>query len=78
MLILFTGTAIGILTMFSPKDMAYGAVLIWAYAGILYKHLKPEGFDRAYPLIIFAAGASIFLFVMAEGYVFFTQKKKKR
>ncbi len=77
-LILFIGAAIGILTMFSQKDMAYGAVLIWAYGGILYKHLKPDGFDGAYPLIIFAAGASIFLFVMAEGYVFFTQKKKKR
>lgn len=77
-LILFTGATIGILTMFSQKDMAYGAVLIWAYAGILYKHLKPEGFDRAYPMILLAAGASIFLFVMAEGYVFFSRKKTRK
>lgn len=77
-LILFTGTAIGILTMFSQRDMAYGVVLIWAYGGILYKHLKPEGFDKAYPMILFAAGVSIFLFFMAEGYVFFSQKRTKK
>lgn len=75
--ILAVGAAIGILTMFSFRDMAYGVVLIWAYGGILYKHIIPDGFDRAYIFVIIAAAICIFLFVMAEGYLFFSTKKKR-
>lgn len=74
-LILFVGAAIGILTMFSQKDMAYGLVFLWAYGGILLKHVSEEGFQRAYPLIILSVGVCLFLFVMAEGYLFFAKKK---
>ena len=75
--ILAVGAAIGILTMISFRDMAYGVVLIWAYGGILYKHIIPDGFDRAYIFVIIAAAICIFLFVMAEGYLFFSTKKKR-
>ncbi len=44
-IILAVGAAIAIATMFYMKDMAYGLVPIWAYAGILIKHLSDEGFD---------------------------------
>lgn len=75
-LILVVGATIGILTMFSFRDMAYGLVFIWAYSGILYKHINPNGFDRAYIFVIIAAAISIFLFIMAEGYLFFSKKKR--
>ncbi|MFH5836230.1 tryptophan-rich sensory protein [Proteiniclasticum sp. C24MP] len=75
-LILAVGAVIGITTMFSFRDMAYGLVLIWAYAGILYKHISPDGFDREYIFVIIAVSICIFLFVMAEGYLFFSKKKK--
>jgi hypothetical protein len=75
-LILAVGAAIGILTMFFFRDMAYGLVFIWAYSGILYKHISPDGFDGAYIFVIIAASISIFLFIMAEGYLFFSKKKR--
>ncbi len=75
-MILAVGAAIGILTMFFFRDMAYGLVFIWAYSGILYKHISPDGFDGAYIFVIIAASISIFLFVMAEGYLFFSKRKK--
>jgi len=76
-LILAVGAAIGIATMFSFRDMAYGVVLIWAYGGILYKHISPDGFDREYIFVIIAAAICVFLFVMAEGYLFFSTKKNR-
>jgi hypothetical protein len=75
--ILAVGATIGIATMFSFRDMAYGLVLIWAYGGILYKHISPDGFDQAYIFVIIAAAICISLFVMAEGYLFFSTKKKR-
>lgn len=75
--ILAVGAAIGIATMFFFRDMAYGVVLIWAYGGILYKHISPDGFDQEYIFVIIAAAICIFLFVMAEGYLFFSTKKKR-
>lgn len=77
-LIVVLGAFMCILTMFSQKDMVYGAVFIWAYAGIFYKHVKPDGFHGAYPLVLLAVSVSIFLVVLAEGYIFFTQRKKRR
>lgn len=34
------------------KDGFYGLVLIWAFAGILLKHLDVNGFNGQYPLLI--------------------------
>ncbi len=75
-IIVGVGAAIGIATMFSMKDMAYGLVLIWAYAGILIKHLSDEGFNGEYFTIIVAVAVCILLFIMAEGYLFFSSNKK--
>jgi len=41
------------------RDRAYGLVFIWAYAGILAKHLSHEGFGGVYRLVIVAAAAGI-------------------
>ncbi|WP_312651778.1 tryptophan-rich sensory protein [Proteiniclasticum sp.] len=75
-IILAVGAAIAIATMFSMKDMAYGLVPIWAYAGILIKHLSDEGFNGEYFTVIAAAAVCILLFIMAEGYLFFSSNKK--
>lgn len=52
-IILLVGTLIGILRMHKDKNFTYGLVLIWAYLGILLKHLSADGFDRQYPGVIF-------------------------
>ncbi len=50
--ILLIGLVIGILRMNKDWNAAYGLVFVWAYSGILLKHLSPSGFDGNYPYII--------------------------
>lgn len=52
MIILLVGAAIGIARSLKDKCVAYSMVLIWAYLGILYKHLAVSGFNAEYPGII--------------------------
>ena len=51
-IVLLIGAAIGIVRMRVDRSIAYGSVLVWAYGGILLKHLSPAGFDGQYPSII--------------------------
>ena len=62
-IILVVGAMVGILRLRKDKNIAYGLVLIWAYLGILAKHLSAEGFDGRYPSVIAAAVACLLLFV---------------
>lgn len=51
-IILFVGAVIGILRTCKDQNFFYGLVLIWAYLGILFKHLSADGFDGQYRSII--------------------------
>lgn len=51
-LILFIGLVIGVQRMNKDRNSAYGLVIVWAYSGILLKHLSTSGFDGKYPYII--------------------------
>lgn len=51
-IILLIGALIGIARTLKDKNIAYGAVIIWAYLGILLKHLSVNGFDGQYPIVI--------------------------
>ena len=57
--IILIGCVIGAATTFRFNDRAYAAVIIWAYAGILLKHLSADGFGSAYPIIIASTACSI-------------------
>lgn len=70
-IILLVGALIGILRMQKDKNSAYGFVLIWAYLGILLKHLSPTGFDGRYPTIITTVVVCILLFVFFVGRLFY-------
>ncbi|MEI8361224.1 MAG: tryptophan-rich sensory protein [bacterium] len=50
--ILLIGATIGALRMLKDRSMAYGLVLIWAYFGILLKHLSKAGFAGQYVSVI--------------------------
>ncbi|MFZ1812516.1 MAG: hypothetical protein WAU02_03300 [Candidatus Saccharimonadales bacterium] len=50
--VLMIAAAIGIITALRNRDWAYLAVFVWAYAGILLKHLSPHGFAGMYPSTI--------------------------
>jgi hypothetical protein len=76
-IIIAVGMLIGTATMLINRDVAYGLVLIWAYAGILAKHTSASGFAGKYPPVITAVIACLVLFVIAEAYLLFTSKKLK-
>jgi len=66
-IILIVGALIGILRMRKDKNIAYGLVLIWAYLGILLKHLSADGFNGQYPSIIVAVIICLVMFIFFVG-----------
>lgn len=68
-IILFAGCAIGISAMLKNRDSAYGAVLLWAYFGILYRHISQNGFAAQYTLIVSVVVLCLALFLIAEMYI---------
>ncbi len=70
-IILFVGALIGILRMLKDSNIAYGLVLIWAYLGILLKHLSVGGFGGQYPSVIATAIVCLVAFVFFVGRMFY-------
>lgn len=62
-IILLVGALIGIIRMSHDKNIAYGLVLVWAYLGILLKHLTTSGFSGEYPSIIATVVTCIIFFI---------------
>ena len=73
-IILLVGLIIGGTTIWRLRLRAYGAVFIWAYIGILIKHLSAGGFAGAYPGVIATSGISIGILISI---IFLTYKKKR-
>lgn len=64
-IIVLVGAWIGGTTLAKFRDYGYGIVLIWAYFGILMKHIgAAPGFASAYPEVIVAVGLSIAFFIV--------------
>lgn len=70
-IILLVGTLIGILRTRKDKNIAYGMVLVWAYLGILLKHVSDAGFGGQYPSIIATVIVCLVLFVFFIGRAFY-------
>lgn len=64
-LILLVGVIIGTITMLTNRDVAYGLVFVWAYLGILVKHVSVNGYNGEY-LSIIVMTASCILFLIVE------------
>jgi len=76
MIVLAVGVLIGGATMLKQRNMPYGFVLIWAYAGIWIKHTSAAGFNNQYFSIVATTLISICLFIIAEIYLLIPQKEK--
>jgi len=61
-IIIVIGATIGILRMLKDKNVVYGLVLIWAYLGILIKHVSDTGFGGQYMSVIVTVLICMFLF----------------
>lgn len=53
-IILIIGAMIGLTVMWRQRDFIYGLVIVWAYTGILIKHLSEQGWNGAYPSVLAA------------------------
>jgi hypothetical protein len=62
-IMIMAGMVIGVATLIINRDLAYGLVLVWAYAGIVFKHVSDAGFSRQYPSVIAAAVMCIVIFL---------------
>lgn len=69
--ILALGALIGIVRMRKDRNAAYGLVLVWAYLGILFKHLSANGFGGQFPSIVATVIICLVLFVFFVGKILF-------
>ena len=76
-IIIIVGLIIGVATVIRFKDTPYGLVFIWAYTGILVKHISSAGFNGEYPMVIFAAALSIIIFIVITAKNLFKRVKVK-
>lgn len=70
-IILLVGVLIGILRMNKDKNFAYGLVIVWAYLGILFKHVSSDGFEEQYPSIIFTVIICLILLGFSVGRIIY-------
>jgi hypothetical protein len=68
-IIVVVAMTIGTVTMLRNRDVAYGLVLIWAYAGILIRQTSADGFDGRYSVIIGTVIASLVIYIAAEALI---------
>ncbi|HOD92935.1 MAG TPA: tryptophan-rich sensory protein [Clostridia bacterium] len=67
--IITSGLLIGGFTAIINKDIPYILVFIWAYTGIIIKHISVLGFNSAYPSVIIAASVAITLLIVETVYI---------
>ncbi len=73
-IIIAVGAVVGLIAILTYRAFFYGLVLIWAYAGIIIKHLSSSGFNGEYTAVIVTTAISIALFIAAQ--VMLLVKKK--
>lgn len=64
-IILVIGAVIGLLATLFYRSYAYNLVILWAYGGILIKHLSKNGFNGEYVTIIISIIVSLGLLVLS-------------
>jgi len=67
-LVLLVGTGVALATVFIQKDILFGAVFLWAFFGILSRHLASGGFDGAYPHVVVTLIAALFVIASSTVY----------
>ena len=75
-LIIAVAAAIGTAVILRHADIAYGLVLVWAFLGILIKHVSAAGFDTQYPAVIGVVIACLAMFVVAGAVVLLARRRR--
>ena len=64
-ILLVVGAAIASVTLYRIRNVGYGLAVIWAYAGILSRHVSPQWYGGQYALVIVTAAAMLAVLVAA-------------
>lgn len=75
-IILIIGAMIGIGTILINRDIPYGLVIIWAYVGIVIKHISKDGFAGQYPAIISTLAICIAISTLAIVFTLIATRKR--
>lgn len=77
-IIFVIGAGIGFASILYYKSYAYGMVLIWAYVGILIKHLSADGFNGEYMSAVITICLSLLALVVAQVFLFRIKRRKEK
>ncbi len=76
-IVLAIGAIIGILRMSRDKNIVYALVLVWAYLGILLKHLSVDGFGGQYPSVIVTVILCLVAFSLFVGRIIYKNNRRR-
>lgn len=74
-IVLVVAALIGGITSIVNRDVAYGGVIIWAYAGILVKHISTNGYSGEYPAVVTTIIACLLMLTVCLFYILFPHKR---
>jgi len=74
-IMLLIATSIGVLRLFKDKRYSYGLVFVWAYTGILIKHISSSGFNSEYIQVIIVTSICILVILTTEVVLYFKNNK---
>lgn len=77
-IMIIIGMLIGIGFALRNTDVPYLLVLVWAYSGILLKHVSGNGFDGQYPAVIYTVTGCIVVLVGVIVYILVNGRKARR
>ncbi|MBN2268672.1 MAG: tryptophan-rich sensory protein [Acholeplasmataceae bacterium] len=71
LLVLLIGVILSILVLLSTRNTIFVFVIIWAYLGILMRHISVSEWNKAYPLAIYSLIGFLVILVNATLFTFF-------
>lgn len=72
------GGVVGVITTLKWKDIPFALVYVWAYTGILFKHMSAKGFGGVYSNVIIVTSVLITVFVFVILFVLYHNIKRKK
>jgi hypothetical protein len=75
---LVLGFCLAALVLRKQRDAAFGLAFIWAYAGIIIRHLSPNYFSGQYPAIVVTASACAVILAVLSFYPYFSAKNRRK
>jgi hypothetical protein len=73
-IVIILGMAAGIMIVFRERNIFYGLVFVWAYIGLLIKHISASGFKGQYLPIIIITFISAAVLIIIEVIVIMRNK----